>query len=180
MEGAHNVRLSLLCASVALAVGLALSACSSNTGSSSALPSSGAQASARTAGHGLVTRLMPGVKQLTGIGCNYSEYSFCFYVIPGDSGPYVESAAGSGYELYNDAWIVKTKNKAGKTDRKFDTYFYPDPGNPTYQYIDYKGKNPKKATAVKYIDYYCIGFAASSCNGTNYTLKLGIALSPAT
>ncbi len=173
------MRFSLLCASAALAFGLALSACSSDAGSSSAVPSSGTQGSPMVQSHhGLVTRLMPGVKPL--ISCDYSEYSFCFYVTPGDAGPYVESSAGSGYELYNEAWITKSKSKTGKTDKKFDTYFYPDPGNPTYQYIDYKGKNPKKDTAVKFTDYYCIGFAASSCNGSNYTLKLGIALSPAT
>lgn len=121
---------------------------------------------------------MPGVKMLTGISCDYSVYAFCFYVTPGNSGPYVQTSAGSGYELYNAAYI--DKNKSGKLDKKFSTYFSPDPGNPTYQYITYKGKNPKKATAVKFTDYYCIGFSASSCNGTNYTFKLGIALSPAT
>ena len=175
------MRFSLLCASAALAFGLALSACSSDTGSSSAVPSSGAQSSVtdQSHAHGLVTHLMPGVKPLT-IGCDYSVYAFCFYVTPGDAGPYVETSAGSGYELYNDGWIVKNKSKSGKTDKKFDDYFYPDPGNPTYQYIDYKGKNPKKATTVKFTDYYCIGFAASSCTGSNYTFKLGIALSPAT
>ena len=45
---------------------------------------------------------MPGVKPLTGIGCDYSVYAFCFYVTPGNAGPYVETSAGSGYELYND------------------------------------------------------------------------------
>ncbi len=171
------MRFSILCASAALALGLALSACSSGAGSSSAVPSSGAQASA-TGAHGLVTHLMPGVKPM--ISCDYSVYAFCFYVTPGDAGPYVETSAGSGYELYNDGWIVKNKSKSGKTDKKFDTYFYPDPGNPTYQYIDYKGKNPKKPTAVKFTDYYCIGFSASSCTGSNYTFKLGVALTPAT
>lgn len=167
------MRLSLLCASAALAFGLALSACSSNTGSSS-MPSSGAQTMGRN-GHGVVTRLMPGVTELT-IGCNYSEYSFCFYVAKGNPGPYVETSAGTGTELYNSAYI--TSNKTGKIDKKFSTYFYPDPGNPTYQYIKYKGKNPKTATAVKYTDYYCIGFTPSSCGGTTYTLKLGIAIEP--
>jgi hypothetical protein len=170
------VRLSILCASAALAFGLALSACSSSTGSSSALPSSGAGAMGRSNGHGLVTRLMPGVKPLTGISCNYSVYNFCFYVIPGNSGPYVETSAGTGYELYNSAYI--DSNKKGKIDKKFSNYFYPDPGNPTYQYITYKGKSPKKPGKVKFTDYYCIGFSPSSCNGTNYTLKLGIALTP--
>jgi len=119
---------------------------------------------------------MPGVKPMT-IGCNYSEYSFCFYVTPGDPGPYVTSSAGSG-ELYNNAYIVKNKSKNGKPDKKFMTYFYPDPGNPTSQYINYKGKAPKQDGPVKFTDYYCIGFSPSACTGNTYTLKLGIALTP--
>jgi len=173
------MRLSYLCASAALAAGLALSACSSGAGSSPALPSSGAQALVMGHDHGLVTRLMPGVKPLT-IGCDYSEYSFCFYVTPGNSGPYVTTSAGSGYELYNAAWIVKNSNKKGKIDKKFHTYFYPDPGNPTSQYILYKARGPKQPGQVKFTDYYCIGFSPSSCTGSTYTLKLGIALTPKT
>ena len=57
------------------------------------MPSSGAQTMGRN-GHGVVTRLMPGVTELT-IGCNYSEYSFCFYVAKGNPGPYVETSAGT-------------------------------------------------------------------------------------
>jgi hypothetical protein len=120
---------------------------------------------------------MPGVKPMT-IGCDYNVYSFCFYVTPGNAGPYVTTSAGSGYELYNSAYIVK--NKSGKTDRKFKTYFYPDPGNPTSQYIIYKGRAPKQDGPVKFTDYYCIGFSPSSCTGSTYTLKLGIALTPKT
>lgn len=175
------MRLSLLCASAALAFGLALSACSGNTGSSSAVPSSGGQASAmdRSHGHGLTTHLMPGVKPMT-IGCDYNVYAFCFYVTPHDPGPYVTTSAGSAYELYNNAYIVKNTSKSGKPDKKFKTYFYPDPGNPTHQYIIYKGKGPKQDGPVKFTDYYCIGFTPSACTGTTYTFKLGIALTPST
>ena len=175
------MRLSFLCASVALAASLVLSACSSGAGSSSALPSSGMQSVAAGGSHGHTykVRLMPGVKPLI-TGCNYSVYAFCFYVTPGDPGPYVETSAGSGYELYNNAYITKKNNKKGKPDKKFDTYFYPDPGNPTYQYILYSGKNPKKPTPVKFTDYYCIGFTPSACSGSTYTFKLGIAIQPAT
>lgn len=143
------------------------------------MPSSGGQASAmnRSHGHGLVTRLAAGVKPMT-IGCNYGVYSFCFYVTPGNPGPYVTTSAGTGYELYNHAYIVKNKSKNGKPDKKFKTYFYPDPGNPTSQYIIYKGKAPKQDGQVKFTDYYCIGFSPSECTGTTYTLKLGIALTP--
>ena len=59
------MRLSLLCASAALVFGLALSACSGNAGSSSAVPSSGGQTSAMDRGRGLATHLMPGVKPMT-------------------------------------------------------------------------------------------------------------------
>lgn len=111
------------------------------------------------------------------IGCDYTEYSFCFYVVAGNPGPYVETSSCSSCELYNSAYI--TKNKSGKVDKKFDTYFYPYPGDPTYQYILYS-KKVKKTTPVKYTDYYCIGFSPSDCGGTNWTLKLGIALEPAT
>lgn len=178
MEGAHNVRLSLLGASAALAFGLALSACSSDAGSSSAVPSSGAQALAmgRSHGHGLVTRLMPGVKPLTGPGCNYSVYSGCFYVTPGDSGPYLTTSGSPSAEFYNNAYIVN--NKGGKIDKKFHTHFSPYPGNPTQQYIKYKGEGPKQDGQVKFTDYYCIGSSPSSCTGSTYTLKFGIALTP--
>jgi hypothetical protein len=132
----------------------------------------------RSDGHGLVTRLMPGVKPLTGIACDYSVYAFCFYVTPGNIGPYVTTSAGTGYELYNNAWIVKNKSATGKIDKKFHTYFYPDPGNPTSQYINYKGRAPKQTGPVKYTDYYCIGFSPSACTGSTYTFKLGIALTP--
>jgi hypothetical protein len=119
---------------------------------------------------------MPGVKMLTGPACNSSIYVFCIVVTKGNSGPYVETSAGSAYELYNAAWI--TTAKSGKLDKKFKTYFSPDPGNPTYQYITYKGKNPKKPTAVKWNDYYCIGFSASACSGSSYAFIIGISLDP--
>lgn len=174
------MRLSFVAASAALATGLALSACSGSTGSSTALPSSGAQALMNMPqAHGMKTHLMPGVKEMVS-GCNYSVYAFCFYVIPGNAGPYVETSTGSGYTLYNAGWIVKNKNKKGKPDKKFNDYFYPDPGNPTYQYILYKGKAPKVPGSVKFTDYYCIGFTPSACGSGVYTFKLGIALEPAT
>ncbi len=172
------MRLSLLCASAALACGLALSACSSGTNSSSSLPSSDGQAQAvtRINGHELVTRLMPGVKRLAGPSCP-SEYVFCIVVTPGNAGPYVSTSAGSGYELYNAAYI---ENKKGKIDKKFSTYFDPDPGNPTYQYIDFKGKGPKNPGNVKFSDFYCIGFSPSQCTGNTYTFIIGISLARAT
>ena len=180
------MRLSFLSLSATLAAGLALSACSSGAGSSPSLPSSSVPSShteaiGQAGGHHFKLSLMPGVKPDT-IDCNYSVYAFCFYVIPGNAGPYVETSTGQGYELYNDGWIVKNKNKKGKVDKKFDDYFYPDPGNPTYQYILYSGKSPKNPTSVKFTDYYCISTTPSGCTGTygNYTFKLGIALTPAT
>jgi len=176
------MRFSILCASAVLASSLALSACSSSTGSSS-VPSSATQGATasiaqggtivRDDGHGLVTKLMPGVKQ--DITCDYSTYVFCIYVIPGDPGPYVTTQAGSGYQLYNNAYI---ENHKGKIDKKFKTYFSPDPGNPTSQYINYKGKAPKKPGNVKFSDFYCIGFSPSACDNNAYTFIIGIALSP--
>jgi hypothetical protein len=169
------VRLSLFGASAALAVGIALSACSSGTGSSPAAPSSGAQALVTSHGHQLVVRPMPGVKMLTGLECG-SQYSFCFYVTKGNAGPYVSTSGGSA-PLYNVGYIDKNKN--GKLDKKFKDYFYPDPGDPTSQYIIYKGKAPKKAENVKFTDVYCISFTQYGCaNGSGSILYLGIALSP--
>jgi hypothetical protein len=174
------VRLSLLGASAALVAGLALSACSGGTGSSSsavpssAVPSLGAQALVMSHGHQLVIRPMPGVKTLTGPACG-TQYSFCFYVIPRNKGPYVSSSSTA--PLYNVGYI--DKNTTGKIDKKFHDYFLPDPGDPTYQYIYYKGKKPKVSGTVKFTDVYCIGFSASACaNGTGSILYLGIALSP--
>lgn len=116
---------------------------------------------------------MPGVKALSGPQCG-SQYSFCFYVTPGNSGPYVETSGGTA-PLYNVGYI--TKNKNGKIDKKFNDYFYPDPGDPTYQYIDYMGKTPKKPGKVKFTDVYCISFTPSGCaNGTGSILYLGIAI----
>ncbi len=177
------MRLGFLYASAALAAGLALSACSSTTGSSPSLPSSGGQTSAmgQSHGHTYKIQLMPGIKPMT-IGCDYSVYAFCFYVTPNDSGPYVETSTAPSYQLENDGWISANSNKKGKVDKKFSDYFYPDPGNPTYQYITYTGNSPKKSK-IKYTDYYCIGFAPSTdCNGTygTYTFKLGIAITPRT
>jgi hypothetical protein len=168
------VRLSLLGASAAIAAGLALSACSSGTGSSLAVPSSGAQALVMSHGQQLVVRPMPGVKVLTGPSCG-SQYSFCFYVEPGNIGPYVSTSGGTA-PLYNVGYV--DKNKTGKLDKKFKTYFYPDPGDPTSQYIDYKGK-VKKTETVKFTDVYCISFAPSGCaQGSGSILNLGIALEP--
>ncbi len=172
------MRLSLLGASAALVAGLALSGCSGSSTSapalSSAASSSATQAVVAVHGHQMTVRPMPGVKILSGPECG-SQYSFCFYVMKGNSGPYVESS--SSVPLYNVASILKNKNS--KVDKKFDTYFYPDPGNPTYQYIDYKGRAPKKPQKVKFTDVYCIGFNPSECsNGSGAILYLGIALSP--
>jgi hypothetical protein len=120
---------------------------------------------------------MPGVKRLDAPSCP-SEYVFCIAVTPGNPGPYVSTSAGSGYQLYNTAYIENAKT--GKIDKKFKTYFDPDPGNPTYQYINYKGKSPKKDGNVKFSDYYCIGFSPSQCTGNTYTFIIGIYLTPAT
>lgn len=172
------MRLSLLVASAAIAASLALAACNN---SSTAPPANAVSSSSdvhMTAhnGHPLWIRVARGVKKFT-IGCDYSEYNFCFYVEPGNSGPYVETSDGSS-PLYNAATI--TKNKTGKVDKKFSTYFYPDPGDPTSQYITFKGK-VKKVQPVKYTDNYCIGFSPSECaNGSGSMLHLGIALEPAT
>jgi hypothetical protein len=123
-------------------------------------------------GHKLLIRMMPGVKPA--ISCDYSKYSFCFYVTKGNSGPYVETSDGTS-PLYNVGEIVKAKNN--KLDKKFKDYFYPDPGDPTYQYIDYKGKAPKSPGSVKFTDIYCIGFSQYACqNGSGSILYLGIAI----
>jgi hypothetical protein len=120
-----------------------------------------------------VLRLAPGVKAIGSPQCG-SQYSFCFYVIPGNSGPYVTTSDGTS-PLYNVASIVKAKNN--KVSKHFTNYFYPDPGDPTSQYITYKGKSPKKPGVVKYTDIYCISFTASGCaNGTGAILYLGIAV----
>jgi hypothetical protein len=179
------MRLSLLGASAALIAGLALSACSNGAGSSSSLPSASLPSSLgghtaitfKSHGHEVTVRLAAGVRPLT-LNCP-TVYAFCFYVTPGNPGPYVETSTAPSYQLENDGWIIANSNRKGVVDKKFDDYFNPDPGNPTYQYIDYSGRTPHKPGVVKYTDYYCIGFAPSTdCNGTygTYTFKLGIAL----
>ena len=166
------MRLSLLGASAALALGLVLSACNSNP-ASSGMPSSGAEIRTMSHGHPLLIRPMPGVKVLTGPECG-SQYSFCFYVTKGDSGPYVETSDDTS-PLYNVGTIVKSKTD--KIDKKFSNYFYPDPGDPTYQYIEYKGKAPKTPGPVKFTDIYCISFTPSGCSESSGSiLYLGIAL----
>ena len=175
------MRLSLLGVSAALAVGVALSACSSSTGSSAgssaAMPAAAGQVTIMHDGHKFLIRPAPGVKMLASPQCG-SKWSFCFYVYPGDPGPYVTTSDDTS-PLYNVASIVKVKNN--KVDKKFKTYFYPDPGDPTSQYIKYKGKGPKSPGTVKFTDIYCIGFSASACaNGSGSILYLGIALSPQT
>jgi hypothetical protein len=169
------VRFSLICASAALALSLTLSACSGGSSTSSSLPSAGAQAlvSGDSMG-GLRTIPAPGVKRLT-TDCP-ATYVFCIEVIPGDPGPYVSTSGGTT-PLYNNAYIETLK---GKIDKKFKTYFYPNPGDPTSQYILFKGKGPKKPGKVKYSDYYCIGFTPSTCDNGAYTFIIGISLTPAT
>lgn len=126
-------------------------------------------------GHKYTIHVMPGVKMFSSPQCG-SQYNFCFYVMKGNSGPYVETADGTS-PLYNVGTIVKAKN--GKKDKRFKSYFYPDPGDPTYQYINYKGKAVKQPTSVKWDDVYCISFTPSGCtNGSGAVLNLGIALSP--
>jgi hypothetical protein len=121
---------------------------------------------------------MPGVKTLATGDCP-SIYVFCIEVVPGNPGPYVQTSGGTSVLLYNNAYIERALT--GKIDKKFHTYFDPNPGNPTYQYIDFKGKGPKKSTGkVKFSDYYCIGFSPSQCDNNAYTFIIGIALSPAT
>lgn len=179
------MRSSFLYASAALAAGLALSACSGGAGgasSSSAVPSSDGQviSMGKSHGHNYTVRLVHGVKRAI-TGCNYSVYAFCIYVQPNNPGPYLETETSPSYQLENDGWIVANSNVRGRVDRKFSDYFYPDPGNPTYQYITYTGRDPRRDQSVKFTDYYCIGFAPSStCNGTygNYTFKVGIAIEP--
>jgi hypothetical protein len=124
---------------------------------------------------GLRTVPAPGVKRLT-VSCP-SIYVFCIQVTPGNPGPYVETSGGTA-PLYNNAYIERASN--GKIDKKFDTYFYPDPGDPTSQYILFKGKGPKKDGNVKFSDYYCIGFSPSACDNGAYTFIIGISLVPAT
>lgn len=166
------MRLSLLGASAALAAGLALSACSTDSGPSAGVPASSAQVVATIHGHKFLVRPAPGVKILSGPTCG-SQYNFCFYVTPGNSGPYVTTSDDTS-PLYNVGTIVKAKNS--KIAKKFSNYFYPDPGDPTSQYITYKGK-VKKPQAVKYDDIYCISFTQYGCaNGSGSILNLGIAL----
>ncbi len=110
---------------------------------------------------------------LSGPACG-SQYSFCFYVTKGNPGPYVTTSDDTA-PLYNVASIVKSKN--GKVDKKFSNYFSPDPGDPTSQYIKYKGKAPKEPGPVKFTDVYCISFSTNGCaNGSGSILYLGIAL----
>jgi hypothetical protein len=137
----------------------------------------GAQVTFMHNGHKFVIRPAAGVKILATPQCG-SKWSFCFYVYKGDSGPYV-STSDDTTPLYNVASIVKVKNN--KVDKKFKTYFSPDPGDPTSQYIIYKGKAPKSAGTVKFTDVYCIGYSPSDCGkGSGSILYLGIALSPQT
>jgi hypothetical protein len=169
------MRLSLLGAGAALAVGLALSASSAHATVSK--PGLAPSAPFEYRYHGTVTRLMPGVKTASS-GCS-SAYVFCIVVAPGNIGPYVSTSAGSSVTLYNNAWITKSKSPS-KIDKKFMTYFLPDPGNPTSQYINYTGKNPKKPGAVKFNDYYCIGFTPSGCPTGTFTFIIGVSLTPGT
>jgi len=137
------------------------------------MPSSSSQVLGTNQGHKYFVRPAPGVKVLSGPACG-SQYSFCFYVVPGNPGPYVTTSDGTS-PLYNVGTILK--NKKGKVAKKFSNYFYPDPGDPTSQYITYKGKTPKHPGVVKYTDVYCISFSASGCaNGSGSILYLGIAV----
>lgn len=181
-----TMRLRLLTASAAVVIGLALTACNGVSGSPAGSPASasaamsgGAQVVITHNGHKYVVRPAAGVKILASPQCAYSKYSFCFYVYPGDTGPYLTTSDGTT-PLYNVASIVKAKNN--KVSKKFKTWFSPDPGDPTSQYIKYKGKAPKTAQPVKYTDVYCIGYSQDACanNTDDAVLYFGIAVAPAT
>lgn len=166
------MRLTVLGAGAALVAGLALSACSSSSPSSTA-QSPGTQVLTTHRGHPLRIRPVAGVKVLASPACG-SQYNFCIYVTPGNTGPYLETSDGTA-PLYNVATIVKAKS--GKTAKTFSNYFSPDPGDPTYQYITYTGKTPKKPGKVKFDDVYCIGFSSTECaNGSGTVLHFGIAV----
>ncbi|MGA8574161.1 MAG: hypothetical protein WB609_00540 [Candidatus Cybelea sp.] len=138
------MRFTLLCASTALAASLMLSACSGGAGGgagASAIPSGGG--STQSMGHHKITPHAVAVHPARRSPCPSSIFAACFALSTSSSGPYVEwSACFSTYScpptyaLESFATITKTRT-GGPVGRGqiAGQAWYPDPGNPTFQYI---------------------------------------------
>jgi hypothetical protein len=158
------VRLSLLLASSAVALSLALSACS---GSTSAVPSGSSVSSGQMAHH-LPQLKFTGIHVDTKNPCPSSKYLFCVNLYPSSSGPYVQLYNGGSVALSVYGNIV---TKKGKPTKKVTQYWSPNPDQPysySYQYIS-ETKALKASKKVKFVDqvWYCV-YGTSSCSNTYY------------
>ncbi len=168
------MRFMNLCASSAIAAGLLLSACSSSSGGSQAIPSS-SQAVAPM-GHSAHLHLtVVGAKKFTA-SCN-SAYLTCVTVSKKTPAVleicYNESGSGcsSGYfpplTWYEGIYSVKTN----KLYKKIVGSFYPNPGNPSDDTITAVKKVKNSHGVVKYYQYIEGCLYTSDC----LTGEIGIA-----
>jgi hypothetical protein len=156
------VRFTNLCASGAIAASLLLSACSSGSGSSQALPSSSQAVapmahSAQPMGHS-AHLIVVGAKHFTA-SCDTSIYITCVTVAKGSPAVlefcvnFSGSGCSSGY-FPSIAWYKKIIGS-----------FYPNPGNPSDDTITAKKKVRNSHGKVTYYQYIegCYGSGSGSC-----------------
>jgi hypothetical protein len=169
------VRFMNLCASSAIAAGLLLSACSSSSGGSQAIPSS-SQAVAPM-GHSAHPHLtIVGAQKFTA-SCDTSVYLTCVTVSKKTPAVleicYNESGSGcsSGYfpplTWYEGIYSVKTN----KLYKKIVGSFYPNPGNPSDDTITAVKKVKNSHGKIKYYQYIEGCLYTSDC----LTGEIGIA-----
>jgi hypothetical protein len=169
------VRFINLCASSAIAASLLLSACSSSSGGSQALPS-GSQAVAPMGHSGRPHITIVGAKKFTA-SCDASLYLTCVTVSKktpatleiciNESGSGCTSGSFPTLTWYEAIYSAKTN----KLYKKIVGSFYPNPGNPSEDTISAKKKVKNSHGVVKYYQYFEACFNSTSCDSA----EIGIA-----
>ncbi len=150
------MRFTNLCAASAIAASLVLSACSSSSGGSQALPT-GSQAAAARMSHSAHLTVV-GARPFTG-SCDTSVYITCITVKKGSpvtlelcynaDGSGCTSGSFPSLTWYEGIYSVSKD----KLYRKIVGSFYPNPGNPSDDTIAAKKKVKNSHGVVKYFQY---------------------------
>ncbi|MGC1381426.1 MAG: hypothetical protein WA814_10450 [Candidatus Baltobacteraceae bacterium] len=148
------MRLTLLCASTALAAGLLLSACSSG-GSSQAIPGGSQSVGAPMGQHAPhIVAVNPG--QQTS-GCPSSKYLLCIDINKASGGSFglcISTSGNCSSGLVGEwTWATKVTTLKGKSaKKKIHNSWDPNPGNPsTNSFTEVKKVKPSKNGSVKYV-----------------------------
>jgi len=155
-----------LCASSAIAASLVLSACSSSSGGSQALPSS-PQAVAPMGHSARPHFTVVGAQKFTA-SCDASVYLTCVTVSK-KSPAEIEicvNEAGSGCtsgSFPSLTWYEAVYTAKGKVTKKIVGSFYPNPGNPSDDTITVKKKVKNSHGNISYYQFIEACFYTSDC-----------------